>query len=486
MNDGVINEMEGLSFDVLKSAFGGQDLFKDKTWLLSPKAFGLSGDQVKEIQALGQACYDFYRALELLYVRSSEGKNLLRNRELVAPWVAEYLNRGKPKSLVAYGLGRDVRGALPPVIRPDLLLTDSGFAMTELDSVPGGIGLTAFLNALYGQVHGSKLVGCEGTKEEDMVDSFYRVLAAKAPNIHVPYIVILVSDEAETYRPEMEWIAKELRNRGRRVHVFHPDSVMPLGDSICVGIDGDPQAVDVVYRFWELFDLSNVSIAEYLLKQCGSSSLKGGNLLPVVPPMRAFQEEKLSMALFHHQILEDFWREHLSKRSYVILKQMIPQTWVVDPVELPPNAVLDAPFVNGKPIARWEQLIDAGKRERNLILKISGFHESAWGARSVVLGSDSSREEWEEAIWRAVSMASTSLHILQVYKKPKRVVHPVYNAEGKVVSMEGRVRLCPYYFVNEAKQSVDLRGILATLCPADKKIIHGMKDASLMPCVSCD
>jgi hypothetical protein len=102
------------------------------------------------------------------------------------------------------------------------------------------------------------------------------------------------------------------------------------------------------------------------------------------------------------------------------------------------------------------------------------------------LGSDSSREEWEEAIWRAVSMASTSLHILQVYEKPKRVVHPVYNAEGSVVAMEGRVRLCPYYFVDDAKRSVDLRGILATLCPADKKIIHGMKDASLMPCVSCD
>ena len=486
MNDGVMNETEGLSFEVLKSTFGEQDLFKDKTWLLSPRAFGLNRTQMKEIEVLGQACYDFYRALELLYVWSSEGKNLLRNRELLAPWVAEYLNRGKPESLVAYGLGKCVRGTLPPVIRPDLLLTDSGFAMTELDSVPGGIGLTAFLNALYGRIHGSDLVGCEGAKGEDMVDAFYRVLAAKAPNIHVPYIVILVSDEAETYRPEMEWIAKELRHRGRRVHVFHPDAVMPLGDSICVGIDGDPQAVDVVYRFWELFDLSNVSIAEYLLGQSNSGGVMGENLLPVVPPMRAFQEEKLGMALFHHRILEDFWREHLSKKSYAILKQTIPQTWVVDPVDLPPNAVLDAPFVNQKPIASWEQLIDAGKRERNLILKISGFHESAWGARSVVLGSDSSREEWEEAIWRAVRMASTSLHILQVYKKPKRVVHPVYNAKGSVVSMEGRVRLCPYYFVNEAKQNVGLRGILATLCPADKKIIHGMKDASLMPCVSCD
>ena len=49
--------------------------------------------------------------------------------------------------------------------------------------------------------------------------------------------------------------------------------------------------------------------------------------------------------------------------------------------------------------------------------------------------------------------------------------------------MEGRVRLCPYYFVDVAQQAVDLRGILATLCPADKKIrVDGMKDASLIPC----
>ena len=120
MKEGLTNERDGLSFEVLKSTFEGRDLFKDKTWLLSPQAFGLSGAQMKEVEALGQACYDFYRALELLYVRSAEGKNLLRNRELLAPWVSEYLDRGKPESLVAYGLDRGVRGTLPPVIRPDL------------------------------------------------------------------------------------------------------------------------------------------------------------------------------------------------------------------------------------------------------------------------------------------------------------------------------------------------------------------------------
>ena len=54
-----------------------------------------------------------------------------------------------------------------------------------------------------------------------MVDAFYRVLAAKAPNIHVPYIAILVSDEAETYRPEMEWLARICAIGNRRVRIFH-------------------------------------------------------------------------------------------------------------------------------------------------------------------------------------------------------------------------------------------------------------------------
>ncbi|MFO8027008.1 MAG: hypothetical protein R6U56_05035, partial [Opitutales bacterium] len=435
------------------------------------------GNQVAEIRKIGQTCYDFHRSLETLYLRSVEGKNLLRNRELIAPWVAEYLDRGKPQALIEHAREKALRGTTPLVIRPDLLMTDDGFALTEIDSVPGGIGLTAFLNRLYADIHGDALIGAGG---QDMVEAFYRVLCAKAPTVTSPYIVILVSDEAATYRPEMEWLASQLRQRGRRVHVFHPDEVMPLGESICVGLDGDPQQVDVVYRFWELFDLANVSISEFLLKARLEAQLS------LTPPMRHFQEEKLALALFHHHMLEDFWKESLPKPSYKALKKVIPQTWVMDPVELPPNAVLDAPFVGGKPIYDWAQLIEAGKKERNLIIKISGFHESAWGARSVTLGSDSSRAEWEAAIQQAVAMADTSLHILQTYEKPTRLNHPVYRDDGSTYEMQGRMRLCPYYFVDEKEQTADLHGILATFCPADKKIIHGMKDAALMPCVEVE
>lgn len=463
----------GLSYPQVLEAFSDQSLFENKTWRYSPEAFPLTSAQVKQIEQIGQACYEFYKAQETLYLRSAEGKNLLRNRSLTAPWVAAYLNRGKPEALIRHARARALRGAMPMVIRPDLLVTEDGFAMTEIDSVPGGIGLTAFLNQLYAPVHGEALIGAG---EQDMVAAFYDVLSGRVPHVTAPYIAILVSDEAATYRPEMEWLASQLRQQGRRVHVFHPDDVMPLGDDICVGIDGDPQKVDVIYRFWELFDLANVSIAEFLLKAREAAHIR------LTPPMRPFQEEKLNLALFHHHILEDYWKENLSRQSYKTLAKVIPQTWVMDPVELPPNAVLDAPLVGGKPMTDWSQLIEASQKERNLIIKISGFHESAWGARSVTLGSDSSRAEWESAIQQAITMADTSLHILQTYEKPKRLRHSVYQDDGSLYSMEGRMRLCPYYFVNESAKVTKLQGVLATLCPADKKIIHGMKDAALLPC----
>ena len=48
--------------------------------------------------------------------------------------------------------------------------------------------------------------------------------------------------------------------------------------------------------------------------------------------------------------------------------------------------------------------------------------------------------------------------------------------------MEGRVRLCPYYFVNDAGKTA-MGGCLAAIVPADKKKIHGMRDAILVPVV---
>src|SRR5579871_6918189 len=146
--------MSVLTHDKLRATFSAQPLFEDKTWQLSPDAWPLTSEQVAQLEAIGAACLEYHQALETLYFRSVAGKNLLRNKPLLAPWVADYLDRGKPAGLIAHARDVKNRGVFPTVMRPDLLLTDESFALTELDSVPGGIGLTAFLNRLYGGVRG--------------------------------------------------------------------------------------------------------------------------------------------------------------------------------------------------------------------------------------------------------------------------------------------------------------------------------------------
>jgi len=463
--------MPDLAYDSLRSSLSSQPLFEDKTWQLSPTAWPLTAEQRAQLEQIGVACLEFHQAIETLYLRSVAGKNLLRNKPLLTPWVADYLDRGKPSRLVQHARDPKNRGAFPTVLRPDLLLTEEGFVMTELDSVPGGIGLTAFLNRLY--------AGSEGDSEilgggDAMIRNFYESLAALRTDTRSPLIALVVSDEAATYRPEMRWLAEQLQLQGKRVFCLEPDEIFPLGSSLCFDVEGNPEKIDIIYRFFELFDLGNLRTANFFFE-----AWQAGEVV-IAPPMRPFQEEKLSLALFHHHLLADYWSEALSGRTLKLLKQLIPPSWIMDPAPLPPGAILEGPRVGGRGLTDWRQLAGASQKERDLIIKISGFHETAWGARSVVLGSDCSREEWQAAVDIAINDAPTNLHLLQTYKKPMRVKHPIFDREQQIREADGRLRLCPYYFVAGGKTT--LSGALATFCPPDKKIIHGMQDAALLPC----
>ena len=472
--------MSDLPHDQIRAALSGQSLFEDKTWQLSPEAWPLTAEQVAQLEAIGAACLEFHQALETLYLRSVAGKNLLRNKPLLAPWVADYLDRGKPAALIAHARDPKNRGAFPTVLRPDLLLTDEGFVLTELDSVPGGIGLTAFLNRLYGGATDPAVLG----HGDAMIGNFYAALAGLRPETRNPLVALVVSDEAATYRPEMHWLALQLQLQGKRVFCLKPEDIFPLENALFFDVEGNPEKIDIVYRFFELFDLANIRTEKYFFEAWAAGEVT------LAPPMRPFQEEKLTLALFHHHLLQDYWAEALGGRALKLLRALIPPSWIIDPAPLPPGAVLDGPRVGGRALNDWRDLAGASQKERDLILKISGYHETAWGARSVVLGSDCSREEWQRSIEHAIELAPANLHILQTYKKPVRVEHRLYApAAGSAVGAPppvtavvkpGRLRLCPYYFLigGEAR----LSGALATFCPPDKKIIHGMQDAALLPC----
>jgi hypothetical protein len=186
--------------------------------------------------------------------------------------------------------------------------------------------------------------------------------------------------------------------------------------------------------------------------------------------------------LFWNPHLQDYWRRELGEGFQARLRRHIPYTWLVDPAPLPPHAAI--PRLD---IGSWGELKRLSQRQRQLVLKVSGFSELAWGARGVHVGHDLSAADWSEAVERALADFARTPYILQEYAHP-RVVEAEYYDEGRgeAVRMPARVRLCPYYFVSGdfPQARARLGGVLATLCPADKKIIHGMADAVLAPCTS--
>jgi hypothetical protein len=417
-------------------------LFSGQNWRVSPDPFPLGPELTEELHGLGRLLLQFNRSVNLLYRQSLADKQ--------PRWVADWLDRGKPTGVLETQRAAAFKNDLPRVIRPDIILTETGPCITELDSVPGGIGLTAWLNQTYAAMPNGAATLIGGAK--GMMEGFAGIFD-DAPTVH-----IVVSEEAQTYRPEMEWLAAQLGPR------------FQIRDGKFTGFkDGE-----AVYRFFEMFDLPNVASAGAIMEMA-----LAGRIQLTSPPKPIF-EEKMLFALLWNRNLRGFWRQELGERFLGQLQRLSPYTWMIDPSPLPPQGAI--PELN---LTDWQQLKGLSQRERELILKVSGFSDKAWGARGVFLGSDLPTSDWAAAVDLAINSFSTSPHVLQRYLKPTLAKAQWFDFEKEqLTDMPGRVRLCPYYFVRGQGDAAraNLSGVLATICPADKKIIHGMSTAILAPC----
>jgi hypothetical protein len=416
-----------------------QGMFAGTTWRISPEAFPLSKELVAKLEALGPQLLAFYRACNVMYRHSVDGT--------LPRWIAEYLDAGKPKALVEFSrLGR-FKGHVPRVMRPDVILTNDHFFITELDSVPGGIGLTGWLGKTYGELGDQVVGGAHG-----MMEGFDAVLRAGAKTDEA-LAVVVVSEEAATYRPEMEWLGQQIGFR-----VVRPDELTGLDKAA------------VIYRFFELFDLPNIPHSQELMEAAARGDVH------VTPPFKPQLEEKMLFAFLWLGQLNQFWREQLGDKTLAALREVFPYTWVVDPTPLPPHAIIPELGVHD-----WRDMAKFSQKQRELVLKISGFSEHAWGSRGVYVGHDLPANEWAEAIEQALKSFGTHPFILQRFEKSKLFESQYVDFEANEArSFSARVRLCPYYFV--VGDDARLGGVLATVCPADKKILHGMPDAVMAPC----
>ena len=435
------------------------------TWRIAVAPFPLTKDHIDFFHQLGPQLLSFYRALNRLYHDSIRG--------LQPAWVAGYLDQGKPESLVTYSRMKRFRDQLPAVIRPDIIPTQDGMVITELDSVPGGIGITACLSALYADreaLGGLSLVG----GSEGMVRGFADMLKAQLTQ-HSGCVVILMSEEAKDYRPEMTWLAGRLRAIGLDAYCVEPRHIRFTEEGLTVTGEGMDQPVGLIYRFYELFDLLNIpksELVQYAIKK---------DRVAVTPPYKPALEEKLAFALLHHPALRPFWEQALGQEVFRHLATVMPRTWVLDPAPIPPSATIPSLAIGGRAVMDWRDLATATQKERHFVIKPSGFSELAWGSRGVSVGHDMPQSEWAGAIDQALASFPRTPYILQEFHKGRLYELDYFDpVSGEMNQMSGRARLSPYYFVSGEK--TELAGILATICPADKKVIHGMKDAVMVPC----
>ena len=421
----------------IRDALPKEGLFAERDWLLSPDAFPIERKFLTELEQLGHRLFVFQRACNQLYQLSVKGKQ--------PAWVARYLDAGKPKELIEFSRRKEIRDDLPRVIRPDLIVTDNGYIIAEIDSVPGGIGLTAWLNQTYSAFDKQIAGGANG-----MLEGFQSVLPNGGD--------IVISQEASTYRPEMEWLAARLKDR-------QPDWEW----RVVAAENYEARDSRAVYRFFELFDLPNIPKIDILLH----ANAKGR--VAITPPIKPFLEEKMWFALFWLRPLHEFWRRELGEKYFLKLQEVIPYSWILDPTPLPQHAVIPRLEIHD-----WREAAKFSQKDRDLLLKVSGFSPLGWGSRGISLGSDLAHAEWEKRIDNALATFDSSPTIIQRFHKGRLLEHRYCEPDsGELKTMKGRVRLCPYYFVEH--DQVKLHGALATIVPADKKFLHGMRDAILVP-----
>src|ERR1039457_3723033 len=227
----------------IRAALPPGGLFAGLEWKISPTPFPLGENLAKEIESLGRVLQQFYRAVNLLYRKSAEGKQ--------PEWVARWLDLGKPRELIELQRSAAFKNEIPRVIRPDILLTETGFSITELDSVPGGIGLTGWLGKTYSSVgQASRLSQTSQTENGEGHDAHPTLIGGADGMIRgfesifgdAKQVHLVVSEEAATYRPEMVWLAEQLKGQKHRKFKIQHSTFNEFADG------------DAVFRFFELFD----------------------------------------------------------------------------------------------------------------------------------------------------------------------------------------------------------------------------------------
>jgi hypothetical protein len=190
----------------------------------------------------------------------------------------------------------------------------------------------------------------------------------------------------------------------------------------------EPHDERAVYRFFELFDLPNIPGIGNALRANAEGRIA------ITPPIKPYLEEKMWFALFWLQPLREFWRRELGDKYFIKLQEIIPYSWLLDPTPLPQHAVIPRLEIHD-----WRVAAKFSQKDRDLLLKVSGFSQLGWGSRGIALRA-TYRTPIGKRIEHALATFESSPTSCSGFTRGRLFEHSFWDSDsGELKVMKGRV-----------------------------------------------
>lgn len=368
---------------------------KNLNFRISPTPFGLEESENERIVELGQEVLQFMKATDELYRTNQE--------------VAELLNTGKPDSFLTQQAPNYL------FYRPDLIVTEQGLRICEIETSPFGLGLSHLLNTAYSQADFETLAPETALKEY--------VQGRVKPSGQIVY-----TDKTKAYAGQLRYTADK---------IFSANPV----DWSALHIDqlqrqNNPEIDPEMYRAFYLSEyLSDPKVRDLL-----NARLDSNNLTPANTP---HLEEKAILALIWDKRFEPFYKEQLGEATFRKLRECIPKTWIVGQEEY---------FSEGMPrdVFSTLDLANLSRNNRQFVIKPSGFsHNSSW-AEGVNLLHEKSTARATEILTNA-SSTKNHLYIVQEFYRGQKRNMKYFDPMGELTHMRAKLRVTPYYSTTDGR-----------------------------------
>ena len=420
MIDRLEMESKGYStYDVRRKEFQKGNT-KGINFRVSPKPFKLNKSQRQDLENIGKAICDYMDACIELYKTDD--------------YVHQILDRGKPDELC------DVTDVNYLFLRPDLILTNNGFSICEIETSPFGLGLAEILNRAYGNEGFNTVVF-----QNQLKNYIQRHIGKNG--------TIAYSDKVKAFSGQLDFLAKEVFSGEGKRWKSQNASIQNIDDK-------------EIYRAFYLSDkYSDFSIANLLQEP--------HIFMPTNTPQF---EEKALLAFIWDKRYETFFKEKLGVSTFELLRNVIPKTWIIGEEQF---------VVGGMPGGKTNSLgiEDLGKRSREFVIKQSGFSNgSSWGEGVKFLHKIGGNKS-SELIRKALA-DKEHLYIIQEFNQGKCVPMTFFDDNGLPKDIDVRIRLTPYYSYS-GKDKGKIIAAKVTGCEKTTEYIHA-STASINTAVAYD